>query len=406
MKFGLHRTLLLALLMLAGILNYTDRSIIAVLKPTLEKELGWTDADYGSLVVAFQFAAAITYLFAGWFIDRVGWRAGNPIAVGSWSTSAIVHGMATTIREFFAVRVALGATEALGTPAAIKTIAIWFQAKERSLALGIFNASNNLGAILAPIVVPIIALSLGWRWAFYIMGGLGLAWVLAWWALTRNKYFDTPPTPAVATGGAKVPWKIVLSDRRTWAFAGAKVFSDLGWWFLLFWMPDLFIRVFGLNMSTFGVPLATIYAMAAVGSVAGGYLSGRMLAKGYSINRARKLTMLICALIVVPVPLVLTVDNYWHAVLLLGLTLAAHQGFSVNLFATATDIIPSARMGTVISIGALCGNLAGITILQMAGWVLSAGGTYTPMFALISVSYLLALGWVHLMQPVLKPAGE
>lgn len=406
MRFGIHRTLLLALLMLGSILNYTDRQIIAVLKPMLEQQLGWTDADYGFLVATFQFAAAVAFIFAGWFIDRLGWRVGNPVAVGSWSLAAVIHGMATSLREFFVMRVALGATEALGTPAAVKTVAVWFQARERSLALGFLNAAGNMGAIVAPLLVPVIALAYGWRAAFYIMGGMGLVWVVGWWALTRRSYFDTPPTTAVATGGARVPWKTVLSDRRTWAFAGAKVFSDQVWWFLLFWTPDLFTRVFGLDMRSFGVPLATIYALAAMGSLAGGYASGRMLADGHSINRARKLTMLVCALLVLPVPLVLLVGNYWLAVALLGLTLAAHQGFSVNLFATATDIIPSARIGTVISIGALCGNLAGMFILQMAGWVLAAGGTYAPMFALVSVSYLLALGWLHLLQPVLKPAGD
>ncbi|MFV3075893.1 MFS transporter [Niveispirillum fermenti] len=405
MRFGLHRTLLLALVMLAGILNYTDRQIIAVLKPMLEEQLGWSDADYGFLVAAFQFAAAVAFIFAGWLIDRLGWRVGNPVAVGSWSMAAIVHGMATTMREFTAVRVALGATEALGTPAAIKTVAVWFQARERSLALGFVNAAGNIGAIIAPLVVPVIALAYGWRAAFYIMGGLGLVWVLAWWALTRSPYFQNPPpTQATAVEGARVPWRTVLSDRRTWAFAGAKVFSDQVWWFLLFWMPDLFIRVFGLDMRGFGVPLATIYAIAAIGSLAGGYFSGHLLARGVGLNRARKLTLLVCALLVLPVPLVLMVENYWLAVALLGLTLAAHQGFSVNLFATATDIIPQRRIATVISIGALCGNLAGMFILQLAGWVLAAGGTYAPMFALVSVSYLLALGWLHLLQPVLRPA--
>lgn len=406
MRFGLHRTLLLALVMLAGILNYTDRQIIAVLKPMLEQQLGWNDADYGFLVATFQFAAAVAFIFAGRLIDRLGWRVGNPTAVGSWSLAAMVHGTATSMAEFTVVRAALGATEALGTPAGIKTIAVWFQARERSLALGFVNAAGNVGAIVAPLLVPVIALTHGWRAAFYIMGGAGLIWVVAWWALTRHPYFRTPPTSAATANGARVPWRVVLSDRRTWAFCGAKVFSDQVWWFLLFWMPDLFTRVFGLDMRSFGVPLATIYAIAATGSLIGGYVSGRLLAAGMSLNRARKLTLLVCALLVLPVPLVLLVQNYWLAVALLGLTLAAHQGFSVNLFATATDIVPHGRIGTVISLGALCGNLAGMAILQAAGWVLAAGGSYAPMFALVSVSYLLALGWLHFWQRELKPAED
>lgn len=404
------RGILLLLVIFGGVLNYADRQMIAVLKPMLEKELGWSDSDYGYLVAVFQFAAAASFVFAGWIVDRVGWRAANPLAVGSWSLAAVAHGFARTMGEFTVVRIALGATEALGTPAAIKTIAVWFTAKERSLALGINNAANTCGAIIAPLAIPAIALALSWQAAFWIVGGLGFVWVAAWFVLLRLPVFQAPPpgegASDAAASGARVPWRIVLRDRRTWAIAGAKVMSDQVWWFLLFWMPDLFSRVFGLDMRGFGLPLATVYTMSAIGSLIGGYASTRMLATGMSLNRARKLTLLVCALLVLPVPLVLHVDNYWAAVALLGLTLAAHQGFSVNLFATATDIVPTERIGTVISIGALCGNLAGMLVLQIAGWVLDATGSYGPMFALVSVSYLIGLLWLHLLLPVIEVSGS
>jgi MFS transporter, ACS family, hexuronate transporter len=416
----LHRRLLLALLLTAGILNYADRQIIAVLKPLLQEQLRWSDGDYGHLTALFQFAAAFAYLGAGWLVDRVGWRRANPLAVGTWSLAAMAHAVVRTLGQFSVARIALGATESLGTPSAIKTIAALFAAKERSVALGAMNAAGNVGAIVTPLFVPALALTWGWESAFLITGGLGLVWVVAWqWAVRSVElaaplaarravetsapgWADARPHPALETpdsGEAPDRWATVLADRRTWAIAGGKVLSDHVWWFLLFWMPDFFHRVFHLDMRTFAAPLAVVYTTAALGSLIGGFVSGRLIARGTPPVKARLRTMLICALLVTPVPLALSVENYWIAVALLSLALAAHQGFSVNLFALTTDITPESRVGTVISVAALFGNLSGMAILQAAGWLLGEGYGYGPLFGLAAVAYLLAVAWIRMLLP-------
>ena len=396
-----RRNLLLALLVVAGLLNYADRQIIAVLKPMLQTQMGWTDIDYGRMTSVFQLAAAISYLWAGWFVDWLGWRRANPIAVGSWSLAAMAHGLAATLGQFTLVRIALGATEALGTPTAIKSIAVFFKASQRSLAMGAVNMANNAGAIVTPLVVPALALAIGWRGSFVILGALGLAWAAAWVMLARGG--DLPQDRAAADPKPeRVSLRAVLNDRATWAIAGAKFLFDQVWWFLLFWTPDLLHRVFHLGMKDFGPPLAVIYFVAAFGSLMGGYASGRLIAGGMSVDRARKLTLLVSALLVTPIPLLLLAHNLWLAVALLGLTLAAHQSFSVNIFAVITDVTPQSRIATVTSIGALCGNLSGMLVLQAAGWLLANGYGYGPLLGLASVSYLLALGWLQLWLPRIR----
>jgi MFS transporter, ACS family, hexuronate transporter len=397
-----QRWLLLAFLVSAGILNYVDRQIIAVLKPLLQADLGWTDVDYGNVVSIFQFSAAAAYLFAGWFVDRAGVRWANPLAVGSWSLAAMAHALAHSLGQFAFVRAALGVTEALGTPAAIKTIAAAYDAKERSQALGLLNSASNIGAIVTPLTIPFLALAVGWRMTFVIVGGLGLLWVVLWFAFMRNTLPDErTPTPAtnLITDTPKTPWLRLFKERSVWAVIGAKMLTDQVWWFLLFWAPDLFNRVFKLDMKGFAAPLALVYAMAALGSIAGGLITGRLLGRGWSLNKARKATMLAAALSALPAFMVLHVESYWHAALLLGLTLAAHQAFAVNIFGVITDAAPREHVGSVTSIGALFGNLAGMAVLQAAGYLLHAGIGYAPLFALASVSYLLALGWIQLMLP-------
>jgi MFS transporter, ACS family, aldohexuronate transporter len=405
-----RRRLLLALLIVSGVLNYADRQIIAVLKPMLQDQLHWTDSDYGHLVAMFQFAAAFGFLGAGWVVDRVGWRRANSLAVASWSLAGMAHAVARTLGQFTVVRVALGATESLGTPTSIKTVAVLFEAKERSVALGAMNAATNIGAIVTPLFVPTLALAFGWKTAFLITGGLGLVWVCAWLATSTGQSVlradadsRAPDVDragdAIDPDGRRVSWRSVLTDRRTWAIAGGKVLSDHVWWFLLFWAPDFFHRVFHLDMRGFAAPLAVIYGVAACGSLLGGIVSGRMIAAGRDPAEARKLTMLVSAVLATSAPLALYVDNYWEAVVFLSLTLAAHQGFSVNLFALTTDVIPSSRVATVISVAALFGNLSGMVVLQAAGWLIGGGHGYGALFGLDAVSYLLALGWVHLLLP-------
>jgi MFS transporter, ACS family, aldohexuronate transporter len=396
----LRRNLLLALLIAGNIINYADRQIIAILKPLLQHRLHWSDSDYGTLTATFQFSAAFAYLGAGWIVDRVGWRRANPLAVGTWSLAEMAHALTRTLGQFLAARVALGATESLGTPNAIKTVAVLFGARARAVAIGATNAAGNMGAIITPFVVPAIALTLGWQAAFAVTGAVGLVWVAAWLAVLKGEETASDqPAGQPSSAAGTVTWRAVLSDRTTWAIAGAKSFSDQVWWFLLFWTPDFFHREFHLNMQGFAAPVAVIYAVSAVGALAGGELSSRLIARGMGVVKARQFTLLLCALLVTPVPIVLHVSGAWVAVGLLSLTLAAHQGFSVNLFALATDVTPTSRVGTVISIAALCGNLAGTLLLKTTGWVLGNGYGYGPLFALVAVSYLLAFGWLRLLLP-------
>lgn len=397
----LRRNLVFALLMLAGVLNYADRQIIAVLKPMLQGAMRWSDSEYGFLASVFQFAAAVAYLGAGWFIDRVGWRRANPIAVGSWSLAAMAHAFTRTLAQFTAARIALGATEAMGTPCTIKTVAVLFEARARSMALSVVNVTNNAGAVITPLVVPWLAHSVGWANTFSAVGALGLVWTAAWIAVVRRA--PSEQAERVAAADAPVGWSEVLKDRRTWAIAGGRALIDHVWWLLLFWTPDLLHRTFRLDMQGYGAPLAAIYAIAATGSLAGGFASGRLIAAGASPVAARKLVMLGCAILVVPAPLVLQAPSVWAAVALLGLTLGAHQGFSINLFALSADVVPNRRLATVTSLASLCGNLSGMVMLQAAGVLLQRGGGYGPLFAVIAVSYLLSLG---VLQVLIRPAAS
>lgn len=386
------RWVVVALVFFAIMLNYVDRQILALLKPTLQAEYGWSDRDYSHMGSAFQFAAAFGYLGAGWFLDRVGVRRGFGLGVLAWSLFAMAHAFAANVVQFIAVRAALGAAEATGTPAAVKSVATYFGVRERALALGVANTASNIGAILTPLAVPAIAFAFGWRSAFLIAGGLGLAWVAAW-------FLFAPPTPARDAGGEGTPWARLLADRRTWAIAAAKVLSDQVWWFLLFWTPDFFHRQFGLAQGALGLPVALAYTLAAIGALSGGVVPTILLRRGWTPGAARQATLLLYALLVVPVPLVLAVDSPWAAALLLGLALFAHQGFSTNVFALATDLFPAARVASVVGIGAFCGNLAGMAMLELAGWSLDNGHGYAPMFWISAFSYLAGVAAVRAILP-------
>jgi ACS family hexuronate transporter-like MFS transporter len=399
-----RRRLILGLIIAGGVLNYVDRQIIAVLKPVIEQELHWTDSDYGRLASLFQFAAAMAFLFTGRIVDRLGVKWANPVGVGAWSLAAMAHGVARSFVQFAFVRVALGATESMATPSGIKTIAALFSAEERAAAIGISNAAGNVGAIVTPLFVPLIAIAYGWRSAFVIMGLIGLVWVGCWFLTLRGVKDESVTMPAI-DGGAPVGGSI-LRDRRTWAIAGAKALSDQVWWLLLFWAPDFFHTVFHLSLAQLGPPLAVIYGCAALGSVIAGFASTRLVAMGLDINTVRKSALLVCALLVTPAPLALYVHNYWIAVGLVSLLLAAHQGFSVNIFSLVADIVPADRVGRVTGFSALCGNLAGMTILFVAGEILTRGYGYGPLLAVAASSYLLALAWLQVLAPRLRLVSD
>jgi len=400
------RWLILTLVILAGVLNYVDRQAIAVLKPVIEADLHWTDSDYGRLASLFQLSAAVGFIFAGRIVDRLGVKWANPVGVVAWSLAAMSHGLARSLPQFSLARAALGFTESMGTPSGIKTIASLFSAEQRAAAVGISNAAGNVGAILTPLFVPTLALAFGWRSAFLVIGAAGLGWATLWLIATARMTIAAQPPPADGPAAGSAPGAAafsgsILRDRRTWAIAGAKALSDQVWWLLLFWTPDFFHRLFGLGLAQLGAPLAVIYGCAAVGSIAAGLVSTQLIRRGVRIGVARKGAMLVCALLVTPAPLALWVHDYWLAVALIGLMLAAHQGFSVNLFALVADIIPAEKVGQVTSFGALCGNLAGMAIVFAAGELLTAGVGYLPFFIVAACSYLLGVAWIQWLLPKL-----
>ncbi|WBQ19224.1 MFS transporter [Sphingobium yanoikuyae] len=396
---GRTRWLLFGLVVTAGILNLVDRQIISVLKPIIAQDLGWTDNDYGTLAAWFQGAAAFAFLFTGWIADRIGVKWANPLGVAAWSIAAIAHGWAHSIVQFILCRVSLGATEAMGTPTGIKTIATIFPPSLRSAGFGLGNAANSLGAVLAPLAIPVLAIIWGWRGTFIAAGLIGLAWAALWLLATRRINFGATQTEMPSQQAAAPDYGTILKDRRTWAIAVAKIFSDATWWLLLFWMPDFFNRQFGLSGVDLGPPLAVAYGGAAVGSLVGGLVPARLLARGHDLNRVRKGVLLVSALLVLPVPLALQMQYYWEAVAILALTLAAHQGFSTNLFALIADVTPQAKVGRVTSFGAFCGNLGGMAIAKIAGLTLATGLGYLPLFLFASISYLLGIGWIQLLLP-------
>lgn len=388
----------LALTFAATTLNYVDRQVIALLKPALEREFGWRDSDYAHIVSGFQLATALAFPFAGWFVDRAGLRLGYALGVGAWSLAAAAHAAASTVTQFLGVRVLLGAAETVNTPAAVKTAATWFSERERSLALGIGNTAPNIGAVLTPLAVPVLAAAVGWRGAFLVTGAAGGLWLLAWLSVPRatlagDTVLREPPPPP------RAPIAALLRDPSGWAVALAKLLTDAVWWFMLFWSPDLFHRRFGLEGVALGPPLAGVYAMAACGALFGGWLPGRLLARGATLDRARKAPLLLAAVAALPLPLLLLAPSLPLAVGLVGLTLAAHQAFSTNVFALAADRFPAAAVGAVVGFGALFGNLSGLGMNELAGFTAERTGGYAPLLVLCAGAYLAAFGVIQLLVP-------
>lgn len=392
---------LIALLFFGNALNYVDRQVLALLKPTLEAEFGWSDQDYAHLGSSFQFAAAGALLAVGWFVDRLGVRLAYAIAVTVWSLAGAAHALAATVQQFVAARVVLAVGETVSTPAGLKAAAIYLPASQRNLAIGVINTASNIGAIITPLLIPPLAVAFGWKAAFVVTGGLGFVWLIAWW-------FGTGSLKPVGTAPERAPvnWGVMMADRRTWAVIGAKFLTDCVWWFVLFWMPDYFSRIYGLKQAQLGWPIAIIFSLAALGAITSGGLYPLLQSRGWTGNRARKSSMLLFALVVLAMPLALLVHNPWMAAVLIGLGLFAHQGFSTNIFGMTADVVPASRIATVIALGAVAGNLAGMGIIELAGWSLGNGHGYAPMFAICGAAYLAALAWIHLILPNLDAVSN
>lgn len=411
-RLGYFRWVICGLLLLGTTKNYMDRWVISALKTTLQHDLGWNDIDYGNLVFAFQAAYAIGMLAVGRLIDRMGTRLGYAIVMVFWSLASMAHAAGSTLFGFMTARVALGFGEAGVFPASIKAVAEWFPAKERALATGIFNAGTNVGVILAGLFVPWITIQLGWRWAFVIVGSLGFVW-LGLWLLLYQKPEDHPRCSKAELeyihGDApppvrKIKWSRLLPYRQTWAFASGKFLVDPIWWFYLFWVPDFLERRHGLHLRQIGLPVVAIYLISDVGSVAGGWMSSWLIRGGSTVNAARKIAMLICAVGVIPVAYAYRVESTWSAVMLIGLAAACHQGFSANLFTLTSDMFPTQAVGSVVGIGGMAGAIGGMLIAKIVGHVLQWTGSYMVPFLIAGSAYLLALAIIQVLTPRLEPA--
>lgn len=412
-RIGRYRWAICALLFFAITINYVDRQVLGVLKPVLETELGWSENDYANIVVAFQAAYAIGLLGFGRFMDLVGTRWGLAIAVGVWSVAAMAHAGARSVIQFALVRFALGLGEAGGFPASVKAVSEWFPKRERALATGIFNAGSNVGALITPILIPLIVVGLGWEWAFILTGAVGFLWLVAWLAIYRRPnehprvgaaelaHIESDPVDPPG----KVSWRFVATRRETWAFLLGKFLTDPVWWLFLFWLPDFFAKTYDLDILSFGPPLVAVYLLADVGSVGGGWLSSRLIAGGWSVNRGRKTAMLICAVCVTPISVAIFAQDLLVAVAVIGLAAAAHQGWSANLFTLVSDVFPRRAVATVVGFGAAGGAIGGMFIAKFAGWTLETTGSYLPLLAFASIAYLVALGVIHLLTPRLAPVA-
>jgi ACS family hexuronate transporter-like MFS transporter len=410
---GNYRWSICALLFFATTINYVDRQVIGLLKGTLQSEFGWTEIDYSNIVFAFQVAYAFGLLMVGRIIDRFGVHKGFSFAVVVWSLAAMGHAAARSVFGFEFARFMLGLGEAANFPASIKTVAEWHPRKERALATGIFNAGSNVGIIVAALVVPWLTTSYGWQWAFIATGALGFFWLIAWVFLysppekhSRISVAELTHIRSDAeTSQKSVPWVSIIGHRQTWAFAIGKMLTDPIWWVYLFWIPDFLNRNYGLPLSQIGIPLITIYLLADVGSVGGGWISSSLIRHGWSVNRGRKTAMLISALAVVPVVFAARASSLTVAVLLIGLAAAAHQGWSANIFTLVSDMFPTRAVGSVVGFGGMFGAIGGMVIAKVVGYVLEWTGSYVPIFILAGSAYLIALLLIHLLAPTLEPAA-
>ncbi len=407
-RVGRYRWIICALLFAATAINYVDRQMIGVLKPTLKAEFGWSESDFATIIFWFQLAYAIGYVGFGRIVDVLGARAGYVIAILIWTVSHMAHGLATSITTFAMARFGLGVGESGNFPAGIKAVTEWFPQRERAYAIGLFNAGANIGAIVTPLLVPFLVLTFNWRVAFYVTGVFGVLWLIAWLALYRHPdrhphvsaaelaYIRQDPADPVEP----LPWARVATYRETWAFALGKFCIDPIWWFFLFWLPGYLFERYDMDLKSFGLPLAAIYLISDFGSIAGGWLSSKLIAQGKTPNFARKITMLICAFCVLPVFFAQNIASVWGAVAVIGLATAAHQAFSANLYALPSDMFPRGAVGSVIGIGGMIGAVGGMGMALFTGYILDAtGNNYSVLFGIAGSAYFVALLLVHLLSP-------
>ncbi|NDP28164.1 MAG: MFS transporter [Flavobacterium sp.] len=410
-KMGNYRWVVCALLFFATTINYIDRQVIGLLKPTLEIEFHWTEVDYGYIVMAFAAMYALGYVIFGSFIDKVGSKIGYSISVFIWSIAAMLHAAVKNTFGFGMVRGLLGLAEAGNFPAGVKAVAEWFPKKERALATGIFNSGTSIGAVVAPLLVPWILGVYGWQEAFLITGTLGFVWLLFWWIFyeipSKQKRLKQPEfdfihsdnEPEFSESAVKLKWSQLLCLRQTWVFIVGKVLTDPIWWFFLFWLPAYFSDTFNLDLTKPSLHLAVIYAATTVGSIGGGYLSSYFIKKGWPVLKARKTTLLIAAIAVTPIFLAKFATDIWIAVGIIGLATAAHQAWSANIFTIVSDIVPKKAVSSVVGIGGMSGSIASTLFPLLVGSLLAyyknLGNIklgYDILFIICGCAYLLA--WI------------
>ena len=410
---GRRRWVICALLFFATTINYTDRQVLGLLAPMLQSRYGWSESQYASIGTAFLIAYALGLLIMGNLIDRIGTRLGYALSLAIWSVAAVSHALVRSAFGFGVVRFALGFGESGNFPAAIKTVAEWFPKKERALATGIFNSGTNAGATIAPLVVPWIALHLGWPFAFLFTGIFSAIWIVAWLTTYRPPQEDPqlsakeleyiasdPPDPA-----AKISWPRLLAHRQTWTFVLGKFMTDPIWWFFLFWLPKYLYSAHGVSLAKLGLPLIVIYNSATVGSIFGGWLAARLMKSGFTGNRARKMAMLVCAVAVTPVVLLARIQSLWGAVAVISLAVAAHQGWSANLLTLASDMFPRNTVASVVGLGTFGGAIGGSLIATFTGFLLQKTHSYVPIFIFAGFIYLAALTVIQTLSPRLEPVS-
>lgn len=438
---GRLRWSICGLLFFSVALNYIDRNIIGILKGPLSQELGWSETDYAHIASAFQFAYAFGYLLGGRLMDRIGIRRGLPLAVAIWSAAAAAHGLCAliphdraltiplswlpgattvaglvlpfTVLGFMSARVVLGLAEGGNFPGAIKTVAEWFPQRERALATGLFNAGSNVGAILCPFLVPRMYAAWGWPLTFYVTGALGIFWLLAWWWLYENPETHPrlsaaerayildgqPPEPVGAARPPSIGWLDLLRFRATWAYIAMSILAGPVWTIYMFFLPDFLQKRHHLTLIEVGNWTAVFYFVASFGGVAGGWLSGHFLGRGWSVNAARKVAMLLCAVAVLPIYLAPYVSSVWLTVLIVGLAGSAHQGWSANQFSFASDALPKHAVSSLVGLGGFIAYFTGGFMAEIIGLVLKSTGSYASIFAFASVMYVSALLVAHLLVP-------
>jgi MFS transporter, ACS family, hexuronate transporter len=408
MKIGNYRWRIVVLLFFASTINYIDRQVLGILAPQLTLAFGWSESDYGFIIMAFQIAYAIGLISMGTLLDKIGTRLGFIIAISLWSLAGMAHAAASSVISFAMARFSLGIGQSANFPAAIKTVAEWFPKKERALATGIFNSGPNVGAILVPLMIPFIALKWGWQWAFIITGALGFIWLLFWIPMYRKPESDKRLTEAERIHilqddpepeTTKLPWRKIITYKQTWGICLARFLTDPIWWFFLYWLPKFLFSNYGINLTNIGLPLIVIYVISIGGSVLGGVISSRLINRGMNPVKARKKTILGMAILVVPIFFASLTANVWVAVLLISMATFAHQGYAANIFTIVSDIFPKNAVGSVTGLAGFSGAVGGILFSAAVGLILEFTGSYYVIFGIASVAYLLCWLSLYLLVP-------